>query len=548
MCGIFFYLGHRCSTQQLVKYFKTIKYRGPDNSNIYIEDDLFIGFHRLIINDLSYNGTQPMFYNNTILICNGEIYNYKHLIQKYDLRCKSNSDCEVIVLLYEKLKSQFNNDLANVAYTLCNILDDSEFAFVLYDKELKKVIVGRDRYGIRPLFIGYNPSTQEIAFASEMKALTSNFYDIEQFRPSSYSVLLDLKNPTNRIHNEYYLIKRLYDLNNNDVNIILSKVKTLLENSVYRRMDCTDVPYAALLSGGFDSSLICGIISNKLKTMKSKMSLHTFSIGLQDSEDLKYAKQVAQHIESVHHEIVITPEEMLDVIEEVVYITETFDITTIRASIPNYLLAKFIAKNTDFKVLYSGEMSDENGYYLYFKDAPNMNELHIEVNKLLYNVCYFDALRCDRCISSNGLEARVPFSDFKLISYLQSINPALRTCTNQIEKYLLRKAFEKDNLIPNEVLWRRKEGFSDSVSTKEMSWHKILQHHIDSIITTDDFEKNAKKYKHCTPLTKEAYYYRTIFEKYYAYHDNVIPYFWMPNQKWYKEKLLDPSARELKHY
>ena len=532
MCGIFLYFGDESKTIVTNEFFKT-QARGPDNSHIIVENKLFIGFHRLMINDLSYTGDQPFLYDNCILICNGEIYNFEALKEKFELVCTSGSDCEVIVHLYNKLKTKYQ-DLDEVVYHLCNLLD-GEYAFIIYDKFNDKIITARDRYGIRPLFLGLN-SDNSFGFASEMKSLNNLFETIEQFKPSTYAIFN--KNNSKKIY-KYNNISEPYDLNNNNVDLLLPQIKQALELAVCNRLT-SDVPLCALLSGGVDSSLVCGILSKYMDK-----PLHTFSIGLLSSPDLKYAQKVADHIKSIHHEHVVTEQEMLDAIPEVIRITETYDITTIRASTPHYLISKYIRENTDFKCLFSGEGSDElNGSYAYFKKAPDMDAFHDETNRLLEDICYFDNLRADRCISSQGLEARVPFLDHHFVKLIQSIDPKLKMCDDKIEKYLLRKAFDGIDLIPAKVLWRPKEAFSDGVSQTTKSWYQIIQEHVDTLITDDEFKTEAPKYTHCTPHTKEAYYYRKIFHSHYK-HNNILPYIWLP--KFVDSSITDPSARTLKN-
>jgi asparagine synthase (glutamine-hydrolysing) len=532
MCGIFYYRGK----QKVYNEFMKTQHRGPDNSHILIEDDLFIGFHRLMINDLSYNGSQPFMSNNCVVICNGEIYNFKELKYLYDLNLHSESDCEVILHLYLKFKD-INSNIYETVKALCNALD-GEFAFIIYDKLLNKVIAARDRYGVRPLFFGYKD--KEIGIASELKSLDNIFSNVKQFPPSYY--LIQSNSGDNMfVFSPYNTIDESYDLKNNNINEILPQIKSKLEASVIKRL-ISDVPICALLSGGLDSSLISGLLS---KFMNKK--LHTFSIGMEGSTDLFFAQKVANYIGSIHTSVVVTKEQMLAAIPEVIKVIESYDITTVRASTPNYLLAKYIKNNTDFKVLLTGEMSDEvNTSYLYFKKAPSPDELHKEGNKLISEICYFDNLRADRSISGNSLEARVPFSDHLFVKFMQSINPELRMCDNKIEKYLVRKAFEGDNLIPDEVLYREKSAFSDGVSSYEDSWHNIIKTHVDTLISDEEFEKEASKYMHCTPYTKESYYYRKTFHEYYK-NDAVIPHFWLPNQTWFSEGKfpLDPSARTM---
>lgn len=544
MCGIFLYYGSDNTSHRIYNQFMKSKDRGPDNSSIYIEEKCFIGFHRLMINDLSLNGNQPMIQNETILICNGEIYNFNELIKKYSLKCESKSDCEVIILLYNKLKNMYPNEEA--IHQLCNELD-GEFAFIIYDKILKKIIIARDRYGVRPLFYGFNKIDEicNIGFSSELKNIDELFDNVEQFKPSTYkiidicNVLHDIDNTYYKITEEYNDIDNQYIYNKDEEETCLIKIKGALEKAVEKRL-VSDVPMCALLSGGLDSSLVCGIITNIIGRGK----LDTFSIGLRGSTDLYYAKKVAEHIGSIHHEVIVTKEDMLDSIEEVIKNIESYDITTVRASVPNYLIAKYINDTTEFKCVFSGEMSDEMmGGYLYFNKTSNGLEFAKECDRLLENICYFDNLRADKCISSNQLEARVPFSDHYLAKIIQSINPELRKCNDKIEKYLLRKAFDKTNIIPDEILWREKEAFSDAVSSKEDSWYKTIQSYIDTKITDKEFNDNAKKYKYCTPETKEAYYYRMIYNKYYK-NQKTIPHFWLPKKEWCGV-MLDPSAREL---
>lgn len=548
MCGIFFYHGGTVGLDagKITQQFFNIKHRGPDNSSVYVENNMFIGFHRLAINDLHTAGNQPMVIDDVILICNGEIYNYQKLKKQYNIECASNSDCEVILRLYIYLKQKYHDKNKIMEY-LCNELE-GEFAFIIYDKEMNVVMVTRDRYGVRPLFVAYNQKTKEIGFCSELKGL-NDVFDIDcfchQFLPSyvmsiNVGVLEAANMPISQALEVFPYFNNIvsYDLSVNNEQVIYRNIRFMLQEAVKQRC-MSDVPMCALLSGGLDSSLVCGILSKLLKK-----PLHTFSIGLAGSPDLFHARVVSNHINSVHHEVVIKEEDMLNSIEDVIRSIESYDITTVRASIPNYLIAKHIKEKTRFKVVLSGEYSDEvfSGY-MYNKMAPTADALHKEANKLLHYICYFDSLRADRCISVHGLEARCPFSSTELVKYVLSIDPKMRMSNDKIEKYILRKAFEEEDIIPRSVLFRSKAAFSDAVSTRENSWHCILKKHIDQMISDEEFEQNAKNFFHNTPKTKEAYFYRKIFHKYYR-HDKVIPYFWLPNQKWVGEQ-IDPSAREL---
>jgi asparagine synthase (glutamine-hydrolysing) len=541
MCGIFLYLNEaeQFDIINVLQQFMKIQHRGPDHSQIFIEKNMIIGFHRLAINDLSYDGNQPMYMHDMILVCNGEIYNFKELNESFDLKCSSHSDCETIIKLYYHLYEKYEHNIETAMYHLCNSLD-GEFAFIIYDSKNNKIIAARDNVGTRPLFIGFDENTKKIAFASELKAIDSLFPENSaQFRPSTF-MIIDTKTFEWSVK-QYNIISEPY-LENMETNleIILPTIRKLLIKAVEKRVSNTDRPLCCLLSGGLDSSLICGIISKY--SLKADNKLNTFSIGMKGSTDLKYAQKVADFIGSEHHEVLVSREEMLDAIEEVIRVTETWDITSIRASCGNYLVAKYIKENTNYKCILSGELSDEEmSSYIYFKKAPDCEALHNETNRLLEEVCYFDNLRADRCISSNGLEARIPFSDRELIKYIQSIDPKLRMCHDKIEKFLLRKAFENDNVLPSNVLNRSKETFSDGLTSNDESWYKIIQKHIDTLISYEDFLIESTKYTFCTPHTKEALYYRNVFNKYYK-NEQVIPHYW--KSTWCDT--LEPSARSLK--
>ena len=541
MCGIFFYYAQHeiLDNARLMKEFMKIQPRGPDNSNVFIQDHMFVGFHRLAINDLSFNGMQPMHLDKYMLICNGEIYNYKQINSQYKLNCTSNSDCETILQLYKTLKISYKNNIEKTIDEICRIID-GEYAFIIYDKSEEKILICRDKFGVRPLFIAFDETRNCICLASELKAIDKLFVqNIEQFPPSAYCIYdLNTSETIPKIYNT--ISEKLYDVKTGvEEDVILPIIRDILIKSVVKRSVTSERPICALLSGGLDSSLVCGILH---KYCNLKQKLHTFSIGIKGSSDLLYARKVAEFISSDHHEVHVTADDMLNEIENVIKVIESYDTTTVRASIPHYLIANYIKNTTDFKVVFSGEMSDEQmGGYLYFKNAPSPFEFHTECNRLLEEVCYFDNLRADRCISNNGLEARVPFSDSHLVKLMQSVDPLLRMCKGTIEKGLLRRAFENDDLIPPEVLFRQKEAFSDGVSNEGDSWYKILQRHIDTIVTDEEFLEESIKIKHCTPDSKESYYYRKLYSKHYT-HQEVIPHFWKP--MWVSQS--DPSARELK--
>lgn len=549
MCGIFFY---HCGNIDLnieedlpCKDFMKSNARGPDNTHVYVEDKMIFGFHRLAINDLSPAGNQPMQFDDIILICNGEIYNHKELNEKYNLTCTSRSDCETIARLYMKLRDDNCDYYDDILIKLCQELD-GEFAFIIYDKKINKLIVARDPYGMRPLFVGYDEIAKTIAFGSELKYLDKLFNNVHQVRPSKIFTY-DLDKSVFPITYEYNHIYIQYDPDNVNLDVILPEIKTRLENSVRKRL-IGDVPACALLSGGLDSSLVCAIMAREMRRNGNTEPLHTFSIGLADAPDLRYARMVSEHIGSVHHEVIVTEKEMLDAIPDVIKAIESFDVTTVRASVPNYLIAKHIAKHTNFKIVLSGEMSDElfNGY-LYSRKAPSPDALHEDSCRLLNEITYFDSLRADRCITAHGLEARIPFSDKYLVKYVQSINPTLKMSDTRIEKWLLRASFDDgSNLLPKEVLFRIKAAFSDSVSKKEKSWYMVIQEHISSDIdynniTSDDKRYNDTIFAHCKALTDEGYWMQRMFHVYYR-NVEVIPHYWLP--RWCGD-VTDPSARIL---
>ena len=298
-----------------------------------------------------------------------------------------------------------------------------------------------------------------------------------------------------------------------------------------------------LLSGGLDSSLITSLVSH----YNQDNQLNTFSIGMPDSIDLKYAQTVANFLKTQHHQIEISEKEFLGAIETVIYNIESYDTTTVRASVGNYLISKYIRENTDCKVIFNGDGSDEVCCgYTYLKQAPSLKALQSESERLVKEIHYFDVLRSDRSISSNGLEARTPFLDKAFVKYYLSISAELKKFDGKkrLEKYLLRKAFDQKGFLPDEVLWRRKCAFSDGVSSQKRSWHKIIQNFVNQIISDEEFFQERKRLKHCMPQLKESYYYRKIFESFFGHHDKLVPHFWMP--KWVDS--IDPSARELEGY
>ena len=538
MCGIFAFFNQEDEfSPELLKKLhlnaEKIKHRGPDNTtSTIVNKNLYLVFHRLSINDLSDRGNQPLYYNkdaNILLICNGEIFNYNDLLMNFKFSVSSSSDCEIILHLYVKYGIKKTLELL-----------DGDFAFVLVDKRINKIFAARDPLGVRSMYIGYT-SDKSTVIASEMKSLNDICENVQQFKPGFFYELNSLK------YEQYYFysypIIHSNPINENDdiLDITLS-IKKYLNNSVKKRL-LSDRPIGCLLSGGLDSSLVTALVVKNLPNIKVK----TFSIGFENSVDIVSARKVAEFLGTEHHEVIVSEEDMLNALDDVIKLTETYDTTTIRASTPMYLLSKYIKNNTDVTVIFSGEGSDEaSGSYMYFHNAPSMNDFYMETVRLLEDLCFFDVLRGDKSTSSCGLEIRVPFLDKEFLDFYMKIDPELKMPNKfGIEKYLLRKAWENDNLLPKEILWRKKEAMSDGVSTQTRGWFEIIQEFVDKKISDDEFLANQHKYKFNTPLTKESMYFRNIFEKYYPNLSNTIPYYWLP--KWCGD-IKDPSARILNCY
>ena len=555
MCGIFSILNNHYDTNIVKDNFNKGKNRGPEDSKFIKVNNVFLGFHRLAINGYNdINSNQPFNINNIHLICNGEIYNWKELYNIVNVKPHSKSDCEIIIHLYKKY---------GIKQTLQML--DGVFAFLLYDANVNKIYIARDTYGVRPLFIKEdykkNPLSFEemsaICIASELKQLVGldDHDNIKQFTPGTYSVyninhLFTTCCIKEKVFSKCLSFPKSFskDFSENDINNACKDIRKSLTSAVIKRIDNTQRDVACLLSGGLDSSLIAALV-NKYKKKDEKLS--TWSIGLPDSVDLKYARIVAKHLNSDHHEIVVTEEYFLSFIEKVIYDIESYDTTTVRASIGNWLISKYISENSNCKVVFNGDGSDEVcGGYMYFHLAPDSIEFDKECRKLLNNIHYFDVLRSDRSISSHGLEARTPFLDKSFVETYLSINPNLRNHAfmGKCEKYLLRQAFSGNNLLPDSVLWRAKEAFSDGVSSNKKSWFSILQNHIQEKIFKTEGNKMLYSqkifYTLNEPKTLEQLHYRMIFESYYPSQSHLIPHFWMPNYT----NATDASARTLDVY
>lgn len=569
MCGIFALLNtdNFDYTQKKIisEQFNKGKRRGPEYSKL--EDQymkMYLGFHRLAINGLNSESNQPIVINDIVLICNGEIYNYKQLYNTLNIKPTTDSDCEIIIHLYINY---------GIEQTL-NMLD-GVYSFVLYDtkKDKNNVYVARDPFGVRPLYKLYNINDVDelfnmYGFASDLKCLeyfynqNTNNYRIEQFEPGTYSVF-QYNNGLNSRWNEiisnksYFLPSFIITSHTNDISETkeetFSRISNDLNNAITKRCVTTERPVACLLSGGLDSSLIAALVADYFRG--NGKQIETYSIGLENSEDIKYARIVADYIQSNHTEIIVTEEQMFNSIPEVIKAIETYDTTTVRASIGNYLIGKHIATNSDAKVIFNGDGSDELfGGYLYMNKCPDDIEFDKEIRRLLKDIYNFDVLRSDKSISSNGLEPRTPFLDRNFINNILSIPTYFRNHNNfgLTEKYLLRNSFTHlfysdclgRQILPDEILWRKKEAFSDGVSSQGRSLFTILQEKISKRMNEEQCSLQTDYINSKQGIELEKIYYKQIFDKEFPNCSHIIPYFWMPKYT----NAYDPSARTLDVY
>ncbi|MBS7363903.1 MAG: asparagine synthase B [Paludibacteraceae bacterium] len=507
MCGIVCAFDLKKSAQelrpQLLEMSKRIRHRGPDWSGIFCDDKAILAHERLAIVDPQ-SGQQPLYSKDgkLVLAVNGEIYNHQSIRDRqagsYEFLTKS--DCEVILSLYREKGINFIEDLNGI------------FAFALYDIENDVYLIARDHEGIIPLYMGWDHNGT-FYVASEMKALEGFCETIKSFPPGQYFYSKDgeLKTWYKRDWMEYDAVK------DNTSNI--DELRSALESAVKRQL-MTDVPYGVLLSGGLDSSIVSAI-AKKFASQRVESGdkqgawwpqLHSFAVGLKGAPDLLAAKKVADHIGTVHHEINFTVQEGLDAVRDVIYHIETYDVTTVRASTPMYLLARVI-KSMGIKMVLSGEGADEIfGGYLYFHKAPNAEELHKETVRKLSKLHMYDCLRANKSLSAWGVEGRVPFLDKEFMDVAMRLNPKdkLSGTVGRIEKWILRKAFE--DYLPEEVAWRQKEQFSDGVG---YSWIDTLKELTSQQVTDEQMSHAAERFPINPPMTKEEYYYRSIFEEHF---------------------------------
>lgn len=520
MCSIMGYCGSGMSFEEFKRGFDATISRGPDDSRIVDTGKGVLGFHRLAIMGLTPEGMQPFELDGSYVVCNGEIYGFEklkaELSKKYSFR--SGSDCEILLPLWR----EHGVDMFRML--------DAEFALILFDKETGEYVAARDPIGIRPLYYGYDKNGV-IVFASEPKNLVGLCAEILPFPPGHY--YKDGKFVC------YRDIAKVEKVCHDDLETVCKKIHDKLIAGVEKRL-VADAKVGFLLSGGLDSSLVCAIAAKR-----SKKPIRTFAIGMEgDAIDLKYAKEVADYIGSDHTEVIMTKDQVLSSLDEVIHLLGTYDITTTRASMGMYLLCKWIHENTDIRVLLTGEISDELFGYKYTDFAPSAEEFQKESEKRIRELHMYDVLRADRCISVNSLEARVPFGDLDFVEYVMSVDPEKKLNKYNKGKYLLRHAFEGDYL-PHDILYREKAAFSDAVGHSMVDY---LKEFAAAQYTDEEFEEKRKKYNHATPFTKESLLYREIFEKYYPGQSQMVVDFWMPNKSWKGCNVNDPSARVLSNY
>jgi asparagine synthase (glutamine-hydrolysing) len=505
MCGIVCAFDIKQSSEvlrpQVLEMAKTIRHRGPDWSGIYSGEKAVLAHERLAIVDPT-SGKQPLFSadKSLVLAANGEIYNHRELREQFpEYQFQTQSDCEVILALYKEKGPDFIDDMNGI------------FGFALYDVQNNSYFIARDHMGIIPLYMGWDKHGT-FYVASELKALEGICSKIELFPPGHYLSSIDgqLVQWYKRDWEDYDTVK--------DNATSIGQLRQALEDAVHRQL-MSDVPYGVLLSGGLDSS-VTSAIAKKYSERRIEADdkekawwpqLHSFSVGLEGSPDLAAAKKVADHIGTVHHEIKFTIQEGLDAIKDVIYQLETYDITTIRASTPMYLMARVI-KSMGIKMVLSGEGADELfGGYLYFHKAPNAKEFHEETVRKLSKLHMYDCLRANKSLAAWGIEGRVPFLDKEFMDVAMRLNPNDKMINDErMEKWVIRKAFE--DMLPESVAWRQKEQFSDGVG---YSWIDSLKAIVEKEITDEQIANAHFRFPIQTPQNKEEYYYRTIFENHF---------------------------------
>jgi asparagine synthase (glutamine-hydrolysing) len=519
--------------------------RGPDRYCEIRGLRYHMMFHRLAIHDMSLSGDQPFFHKDRYgtsfhVMCNGEIYNYQQIMEKHKFEVTSKSDCEVILHLLIKYRN-------NVAKVLEEIQGEFSFvAFIQTANGRERIITARDPFGVRPLY--YAHTKNGILFSSTLSGIAGFNAPFEKvvgdhMPPGTW---MEINDRSVELHTYYDVRARVVKNSDMTLEDYEQRVTSALINSVARRLD-SDRPIGFLLSGGLDSSLVVGIATKVL----NKDNVHTYSIGMKDSPDVAYAQMVADHCGTKHTVVSFEAKDGFSVIDDVVKATETFDITTIRASTPQYLLARYISKNTDIKVVLNGDGADEvEAGYMYFHQAPSHEEMHDECLSLLRDIHKYDGLRVDRTLGAHGLEARLPFLDPEFVEAYLSVPSEYRMPdrkNGRKEKQFLRDAFAKlyPDVLPECVLQRTKDAFSDGVSQnkKGMNWFEQLQGFANEVMSESHVER-MQKLTHLPPSTSESAYYRDVFEQNFEGHATILKRMWLP--KW--TTATDPSARTLEVY
>ena len=547
MCGIVAIYNNQIKfdkdmRSKCLKMSKKVRHRGPDWSGIYSSDNAILAHERLSIVDIK-SGRQPLFSNdeNIILTVNGEIYNHLDFrnSSEIDYKYQTNSDCEVIIPLFKEYGKDLLNHLNGI------------FSFFLYDKLENAFFVARDPIGVIPLYMGKDKNGTSY-FSSEMKSLVGKCQNIKEFPPGHYMTNNDIQ-PIRYYKKNWMKFDNIKNYNSK------KDLNHSLENAVKRQL-MSDVPFGVLLSGGLDSSIISSIVKKfskkRIESDQKKDAwwpqIHSFAVGLKGSPDLKAANKVSKDLGTVHHEIHFTIQEALDSLEDVIYYLETYDVTTVRASTPMYLMARYI-KSMGIKMVLSGEGADEIfGGYLYFHKAPNSKEFHEETVRKIAKLHLYDCLRANKSLSAWGVEGRVPFLDKEFIDYSMNLDPKLKMISSdKIEKHILRESFK--GYLPDDILWRQKEQFSDGVG---YSWIDSLKEYADKSISENDYRNRNEIFPVNTPKSKEEFLFRRIFEKHFPGDDCALC---VPSSKsvacsteealnWDKSFLdmNDPSGRSIK--
>ena len=547
MCGIVAIYNNQIKfdkdmRSKCLKMSKKVRHRGPDWSGIYSSENAILAHERLSIVDIK-SGRQPLFSNDEsiILTVNGEIYNHLDFrnSSEIDYKYQTNSDCEVIIPLFKEYGKDLLNHLNGI------------FSFFLYDKLENAFFVARDPIGVIPLYMGKDKNGTSY-FSSEMKSLVGKCQNIKEFPPGHYMTNNDTK-PIKYYKKNWMIFDNIKNYNSK------KDLNNSLENAVKRQL-MSDVPFGVLLSGGLDSSIISSIVKKfskkRIESDQKKDAwwpqIHSFAVGLKGSPDLKAANKVSKDLGTVHHEIHFTIQEALDSLEDVIYYLETYDVTTVRASTPMYLMARYI-KSMGIKMVLSGEGADEIfGGYLYFHKAPNSKEFHEETVRKIDKLHLYDCLRANKSLSAWGVEGRVPFLDKEFIDYSMNLDPKLKMISSdKIEKHILRESFK--GYLPDDILWRQKEQFSDGVG---YSWIDSLKEYADKSISENDFINRSEIFPVNTPKSKEEFLFRRIFEKHFPGDDCALC---VPSSKsvacsteealkWDKSFLdmNDPSGRSIK--